>query len=257
MSIDSIVIRRTLYRDSDLIVELFTPEHGRVSAIARGARKSQRRFAGGLEVGTRLHVEMTRRGKGLASINGCTVVSPLKAVRHDLERFHQLSYVLELVRSLSAEGQADPVAFSMLVHFMDNLDAHEASLARLATWELQMLAHHGQYLQFWPCVRTGGEPDVVSLSQGGAVARASVGAIDGIPVAKDVLFGLQQIVTGELVSTPLLGSPMVRHLFDELWPQIIGKRLKSSRFLLPGDPLRLLNDYHPNGRGAQAQRGNG
>ena len=46
---DSLLLGRSNYRDADLILTLFSQELGRVSALARGARKSTKRFSGSLE----------------------------------------------------------------------------------------------------------------------------------------------------------------------------------------------------------------
>src|SRR5688572_7441173 len=45
----ALVLRRTPYGESDLVVTLFTQTLGQVAALARAARKSQRRFGGNLE----------------------------------------------------------------------------------------------------------------------------------------------------------------------------------------------------------------
>ena len=45
-----VVLKTTPLRESDLLVVLYTATHGRVAAVARGARKSQRRFAGALQL---------------------------------------------------------------------------------------------------------------------------------------------------------------------------------------------------------------
>lgn len=46
---DALLLRASDYRDADRIVTLFTRELGKVSAIARAAKSSRRRFAGALE----------------------------------------------------------------------------------------------------------------------------------------------------------------------------------------------------------------
>ncbi|HEV8244483.1 MAG TPA: recombination protein O N-terminal domain-containing protein, partial [Polyangiaceae bacterium] len=47
---EALVVRRVEYGDSDLVLGLFTQKLGRISALARGARRSQRRFGGALEI---------------------------------------------------------------------------------------------------------------------------------------------------------------------------------------------------------------
>ena len=60
---DAVILRRTPVGESDLIVALFTRDHGRVSAVARGARRSRKRFPAGLEMLTsRISFLRKRRG---------------------------------------------------------------------------------------------------------------------------------------------------------------------------------------------------
>ena len=50
LSTSAILIRRRDYGDYDLVLTFFTLSHGKVSLIAKAAKKSTRRFAGVLEL---------------------------------------------------------------------------------------------------------------------------------------------------------------------------------------------------------------
>ena len=47
---EAIILRRTNYGEADRILNVLTPEHGKVSAIAKGVRKAKSKLAGGLEL---------------------------------------------------------------------------------------------------------------------------------------------------------------------------------------------------------------
>ena len=57
----ALLLRRVDYAESDLVLSLFTVELGRISALARGARKSRRRFGGVLEPMHTLEVTLDER----------------------------------------------------------------------------------------------------------------------------------------------------------------------------------------------------
>ncbi|MBC7973578.1 MAG: DNA repair protein RecO, partial [Myxococcales bacterium] len=70
-----VVLRTAPLRESDLLVTLYTNVHGRVSAVARGARKSQRRFAGALSLLVLGRYQLGRKPRGeLWSLESADVV---------------------------------------------------------------------------------------------------------------------------------------------------------------------------------------
>ncbi|HVI73863.1 MAG TPA: DNA repair protein RecO, partial [Anaeromyxobacteraceae bacterium] len=57
LKLTGVVLRTVDYGESDRVVSLLTAERGKVSAFARKARVSRRRFGGALEPFTLLQVE--------------------------------------------------------------------------------------------------------------------------------------------------------------------------------------------------------
>lgn len=47
---EAIILRRTNYGEADRILQLLTPEHGKISVIAKGVRRAKSKLAGGLEL---------------------------------------------------------------------------------------------------------------------------------------------------------------------------------------------------------------
>ena len=230
----ALVLRTTPYRESDLIVDLLTDGRGRIGVMARGARKSRKRFGGALEVGTRLAVGLSRRSRGLPSLSSCDIIAPVMHIRADLDAFHQLAYSLELARLLSTEGQADARGYALAAGFVDHLEAHGATDEALVAWELKLLAHHGYGLRLDTCVLTGGPPDGLSLRHGGAVSRRAAGVGDAMPVPTAVLATLAALERGEQGRISAADRVGVRRLFARVWSEITGFELRTARFLTDG-----------------------
>lgn len=228
----ALVLRTRPFKESDLIVELLGPGTGRLSAVARGGRKSSRRFGAALEIGTRLEVHVNlRRGRDLHGLEGCDRVRPVGAARTDLQRYAQLAYVLELARLTSREGAPDADAFALVVAYVDALDAAPASREALAVWELGLLAHLGYGLRLWPCVQTGLTPDAISLDAGGAVRGPAAGAADLSPVPPEALRALDALSRGEEAELNIAHEPAVRGAMERIWTAVTGYRLRSAEFL--------------------------
>ena len=76
---EAIVLRAYPFRESDLLVTLFTRMEGKVRGVARAAKKSRRRFGGALEPLTYVKVTYEdRERQELARLDACEVLdSPL------------------------------------------------------------------------------------------------------------------------------------------------------------------------------------
>jgi DNA repair protein RecO (recombination protein O) len=96
-----IVLRTTPLRESDLLVVLYTERHGKISAVARGAQRSRKRFAGTLSILVLGRYELGRRGRSeLWSLDAAEVVREWTQLSSDVVAVAHASYVVELVGAL-------------------------------------------------------------------------------------------------------------------------------------------------------------
>jgi DNA repair protein RecO (recombination protein O) len=140
LSTPAIVLRAVNYGEADRIVTLFGRETGRLSALARGARKSQRRFAGGLglcAVGVASLRE--RAGADLLTLESFDATAQHAALGTDVARMAHAAYAAELVTKLCAPRQVEGAVYDWLVEFLACLDVEGASAERLRVFELGLL----------------------------------------------------------------------------------------------------------------------
>jgi recombinational DNA repair protein (RecF pathway) len=104
----AIVVGSLAYGESDRIVRLLLPTRGRLSALARGARGSRRRFQGAVDIGNRIDVEV-RKGRGeLWSLGAVTLVDARLHVRADHPRLALLAYLCEVAGALATRSTPSP-----------------------------------------------------------------------------------------------------------------------------------------------------
>jgi DNA repair protein RecO (recombination protein O) len=154
----AIVLRAVNYGEADRIVTLFGRDTGRVSALARGARKSQRRFAGGLSLcalGTAALRE--RPGADLATLERFDATQSHPALGSDVARMAHAAYAAELVGKMCAPHQVEPAAFDWMSAFLRLLDGEGASAERLRVFEIGLLAGLGFGPVVDTCATCGGE----------------------------------------------------------------------------------------------------
>lgn len=153
----AIVLRSRAHGESDKIVTFLTKDWGKVTGIAKGAKRSRRRFVNVLEPFTHVQLRFRpSRADDLAFIFGCDLVQSFRGPSQDLQRFALASYVCELVDVMVSGREAGPEMYALL---LDGLQAIEGMVALsssfLPAFELFLLAHTGYAPHLTDCQQCG------------------------------------------------------------------------------------------------------
>ena len=171
-----IVLRTTPLRESDLLVVLFTAEHGRISAVARGGRASRRRFAAGLERLVLARYQLGRRPRQeLWGLDSAEIVRDWTPLASDVVAVAHASYVAELVGALLPPETPEPHALELVIELWDSLAEAGPSPGALRAVELALLELAGHQPAIDRCAACG-ETDleagtVFDPTRGGAICR--------------------------------------------------------------------------------------
>src|SRR2546423_5184298 len=136
----AIVLRTVDYGEADRVVTLFTREAGKLSALARGARKSVKRFGAALGlfgVGEALLVD--KPNVELAALERFDGARGFPALMSDVAKVAHGGYACEVVRELIPPRQPEPEIFELLITFFAALEAGPARAAALRLFELRLL----------------------------------------------------------------------------------------------------------------------
>lgn len=102
---EAILLRAVDYGETDRIVHLLTDSGGRLTAIAKAARRSHRRFPGTLDVFNLLRVEGRQKPRAsMALLEKATLVDPFLGLRRDPARYALASFLVEMLDRLAPEG---------------------------------------------------------------------------------------------------------------------------------------------------------
>jgi len=187
----ALVLRRTPYGDADLIVSLLSEQLGQVSALARAARKSQRRFGGSLEPLHTLEVELEETpGAELMRLREARVVGPRAGMLSHLSGMEAAGVFLGWVRHSAPAHTPEPGLWRLAQSCLDELEAGSREPASPASPSPRLtLAAHGLWLldacgwrlELMYCVESGvrcpdGKAALIDPARGGLVSRARGGA---------------------------------------------------------------------------------
>lgn len=166
------------------MITLFTEALGKIPAMARGARKSKRRFAAALEPMHTVQVTIDERpGAELFGLREAVVVRPRAHILADLDRMNAAGKALRWARGGSPTRTPESDVWLELETLLDRLDDPEDLLppeTHLAASGLRMLRHFGYGLELDACVRCGRACDVarpayVDAGAGGLICTACGG----------------------------------------------------------------------------------
>ena len=161
MITDALLLRATDYRDADRIVTLFTRDAGRLSAIARGARGSKRRFSGALEPYAVIRVELSPKRGELYGLKSAEVTRSFPGILTHLDRMDAAGAALALVRDAHRGEVSDADLFLSVVQYL-TLVEHQGDPQRdlLLCFALRVLYLMGIAPRLRACGRSGEEvPD--------------------------------------------------------------------------------------------------
>lgn len=102
--------------EADKLATLYCPDLGRMTAIAKGAKKSKRRFVNKLEIFSllRFAYRPPRGGTGLHLMSEAELLAAHLPLRTDLQRYAAATYLCELIVRFTRDSDPDPRLFSLL-----------------------------------------------------------------------------------------------------------------------------------------------
>ena len=195
----AVVLRRQDFGEADRLLTLLTPQHGKLRAIAKGARKPAARKSGHVELFALVDM-LIARGRELHIVVQAELQEPFLPLREDLVRGSYASYVAELMDRFTAEDDTNPAEFDLLVQALGWLcqEADPALVARY--YELRLLQLAGFAPALHRCA-VGQEPlepcdQFFSPAEGGAVCpEHHSGADRELPLSLTALKTLRYLQT--------------------------------------------------------------
>jgi DNA repair protein RecO (recombination protein O) len=179
------LLRRVEYGESDLVITFLTDTIGRVSGLARGARKSVKRFGGVLEPMHTLRIAYDdRSGAELVVLREAKLERARPFLVTSLERMQAAGQALNWVRKAAPPRTPEPEVWAamaaLLDHLGDPIDTASAR-SRLAASGLRLLAAFGWGIDFERCVSCGkcaksGQAAMIDAARGGLVCKDCGGA---------------------------------------------------------------------------------
>lgn len=236
----AIVLGHIEYGEADRILNLFTYERGKITAIAKGVRKIRSRKAGHLEPFMRVNLFLAK-GRSLDIITQAEAVESYNSIRDDLQRVAYASYLVELLDRFTYQEGQNVGLFRLLTNTLSNLAAHAHPETVVHYYEIRLLDLLGFRPQLFECVDCGAkiveEDQFFSPLVGGVVCpKCGRARGEAWPVKKDVLRYLRHLQRSkweqiEPIVIPKDVESGLANLLERHFTYLLERKLNSPEFL--------------------------
>ncbi len=110
-----VVLRKRAYREQDALLLLFSHHHGKISAVARGARSAKGRLTASTEPLAVARMELYQGRSSLMTVTEAELVSLNAGVRRDLWRTGRAAMLADAADELTSDLDAAPAVYDTLV----------------------------------------------------------------------------------------------------------------------------------------------
>jgi DNA repair protein RecO (recombination protein O) len=177
---EALVLRSIRYGEADRILHMYTPRHGRVAAIAKGARRARSRFGARLEPFFHIRVVL-HDGRGeLYTVTAVDTVAAHPGLRDHAATLDAAARACDAVARLFETSAPHMEVFRLLANELAllNSDPAHARPANGLAFRMKLLLAAGILPQLGACAACG-EPEHLhgfSATAGGVVCSSCEGA---------------------------------------------------------------------------------
>ena len=148
---EALIIKKSVYGESDYLVTLFTDRFGKVKALARNAKKSKKRFGGRLEPFLHLKADITFNENKFNILNDITLVDSYTKIMENLESFAFASFILEHLDIFSHENEPSAELFNESIRTLGIINSGINLLPAILSFQLKLLEINGIKPDFNSC----------------------------------------------------------------------------------------------------------
>lgn len=216
----AIIVRTIEFSETSLIVTLFSRELGKLSAIAKGARRPKGPFEGSLDLLSVCRVVVIcKRSDALDLLTEAKLHRRFRGAERSLQRVYAGYYLAELLRLLTDDYDPHPEVYDLTTATLNEIDGTGDVATAILFFEAQMLRMIGHAPLTDRCTDCGGDVDSslarmpFSLLSGGVVCKPCASRQGGVLSIRQTAIEELRRLSSDRVT---LQSRVPSHLYSEL-----------------------------------------
>jgi DNA repair protein RecO (recombination protein O) len=213
---EAVVLRSIRYGEADRILHLYSKTHGRIGAIAKGARKPRSRFGGRLEPFFRLDLVL-HQGRGeLLTVTGVATVDGFSSLRARGASLDAAARACDAVLRLLDSPEPNQPAYNLLCRYLSLLDdpaaARATGLETALSFRLKLALVAGFAPELAACAHCGDAEHLAGFSgAAGGVVCASCEA-GSFPLGEEAHRFMVTAIGSPLAEAPAAGETALRQV---------------------------------------------
>ncbi|MBM3133254.1 MAG: DNA repair protein RecO [Chloroflexi bacterium] len=205
---EAIILKHADLGEADRLLTLYTPNYGKIRAVARGVRRTKSKLGGHVEPLTRCSLVLSH-GRNLETVSQGEIMESFLLIRTDLWRTAQALYLVELVDAFTSERAENYPAYHLLLDSLHLVERVRNVNILFRYFEVQLLEHMGYRPQLFKCLNCGvpAKPieNFFSPSGGGILCPNCVHAEPVVqPISVDALKVMRLLQRGDYATADRL-----------------------------------------------------
>jgi DNA repair protein RecO (recombination protein O) len=212
VKVQGVILRSLRYGEADRILHLYTPQRGKVGAIAKGVRRARSRFGGRMEPFFRLNLVLHEGRSELLTVTAAETVAGYPRLREDAGALDTAARACDAVSRLFDTSEPHPGVYNLLCNELALLDSEPARAghANQLAFRLKLLLAAGLAPQLAACASCGERAHLSGFSgaAGGVVCPACEAG--SFPLAQEAHAFLVDAIGRPLAQTPQADARALR-----------------------------------------------
>lgn len=240
---EGVVIKSIDYGETNKIITLFTKTHGKVSVLAKGAKKPKSRFHAVTQMFS-YGQYVFFLGKEMGNLNHGEMEFSFKEIKQDIEKTAYAAYMAELLDKMTEPKETNSFLFEQLIAGLEQINEgkDEEMVAMLFEMKLLQVAGYQPHLQSCTICGNIENLDYFHIRHGGLVCdrHQKEQAIYLQPGTIKVLKMFEQINMRRLgnIKVREATKSQLRFVMRSFFDEYIGISLKTRNFL---DQMKNFN----------------
>jgi DNA repair protein RecO (recombination protein O) len=185
---DAIVLKLVEFSETSLVVTMYTSDFGRVTALAKGARRPKSPFESALDLLSLSRIVCLHKNtEALDLLTEAKLVRRFRSCQRDLLRLYAGYYLADFLLALTEESDPNRALYDLTEQTLEAIDHDQEVNQQILRFELTALRHLGHLPELKECVQCTKAVDPAT--------RAAFGLEAGGVLCSDCRKGKRKIIS--------------------------------------------------------------